>query len=572
MLIFERIKWQNFLSTGNDPIEIDLCANALTLVVGPNGAGKSTLLDALHYVLFGRAYRNINLGQLVNAINDSGLLVEVEFRKGSKKYKIKRGIKPNVFSIEVDGKEIEYEAAKKDTQKYLENEILGFGSRTFKQIVIIGSDGYVPFMRLDTADRRIIIEDLLNITLFSKMNEILKIQQKKTEDDIVNVKIQIEQVLKNIELQKKHVNASKHSTQDMIKDLNVEIEQSKKSKNGYISKIKDLNVEVNDKEKSILDYDNQIKKQNMLEKYRIQIKQNIDRVQRVINLFDGDKNVCPLCTQPLVSKEEVLKEHREQLENLSKGYEVLLGKARITQERLQDILQIQKWIEKGRNDLMIWDKNIDMLDKSIKMIEERIDMLRNQPVPQETLEISKELISTLTTHNDTKKQLLTLQQVQQQAGILLHDTGIKSQIIKKYLPIINKQLNDYLTLLDFFVDFNINSNFIETIKSRYRDTFSYENFSAGQKRRIDLALLFTWRAISKLKNSMDTNILILDEVLDGSLDAEGLDEFLSMLKLFSNEKSLNAFVISHRGDVLADKFEHSLSFSLNGNFSEMEVQ
>lgn len=566
MIKFKTIKWMNFLSTGNDWIEVQLDANPLTLIVGNNGAGKSTLLDALHYVLFGKAYRNINLPQLVNSINQTGMLVEVEFTIGSKQYKIKRGMKPTTFEIYENEQLIEQEAARRDYQKYLERNILNLSSRTFKQIVIVGSDSYIPFMRLDASDRRAVIENLLDIGIFSTMNQILRDQCKISESKLQDVKTKVTQTLEKIELQKKHIRANRKSNGEQIVDLQNELVELQTQSENIRNEIQNIDAQINTLITQTVEHDKIASKASNVEQLRIRIDQNRQKVERVLAVFEKNAN-CPTCNQTLDNKEIVCQTHHTQLDEINKGLAELEGKHNQYAAELLKIRNVMKSMDVARSQRIAYQQQSASLEQQQESISKRIDALKAQPISQETLAISQELINNLSQLNASKANTIQQMQYQDLCSMLLKDSGIKSRIIEQYLPVINTTVNQYLTQLDFFVDFNIDSSFTETIKSRHRDIFSYENFSAGQKRRIDLALLFTWRAVSKLKNSADCNILILDEVLDGSLDADGLEEFVSLLTIFSS--SCNSFVISHRGDVLADKFPNVIEFSLAGNFTEI---
>lgn len=566
MIKFKTIKWMNFLSTGNDWIEVQLDANPLTLIVGNNGAGKSTLLDALHYVLFGKAYRNINLPQLVNSINQTGMLVEVEFTIGSKQYKIKRGMKPTTFEIYENEQLIEQEAARRDYQKYLERNILNLSSRTFKQIVIVGNDSYIPFMRLDASDRRAVIENLLDIGIFSTMNQILRDQCKISESKLQDVKTKVTQTLEKIELQKKHIRANRKSNGEQIVDLQNELVELQTQSENIRNEIQNIDAQINTLITQTVEHDKIATKASNIERLRIRIDQNRQKVERVLAVFEKNAN-CPTCNQTLDNKEIVCQMHHSQLDEINKGLAELEGKHNQYAAELLKIRNVMKSVDVARSQRIAYQQQSASLEQQQESISKRIDALKAQPISQETLAISQELINNLSQLNASKANTIQQMQYQDLCSMLLKDSGIKSRIIEQYLPVINTTVNQYLTQLDFFVDFNIDSSFTETIKSRHRDIFSYENFSAGQKRRIDLALLFTWRAVSKLKNSADCNILILDEVLDGSLDADGLEEFVSLLTIFSS--SCNSFVISHRGDVLADKFPNVIEFSLAGNFTEI---
>ncbi len=554
MIHFKNIRWKNFLSTGNQFTEVTLDKTPTTLIVGENGSGKSTILDALTFSLFGKPFRRVNKGQLVNSVNNGGTLTEVEFAIGSKRYMVRRGIKKNIFEIFVDGKKLNQDAKIADQQEYLENTILKLNFKSFTQIVILGSASFTPFMQLKATDRRTIIEDLLDIQIFSVMNGLLRNRISENKEDILNNGVQLE-------LTEGHIS----TTDEVINDL-------KKTKSDQIDKnLKD--IEKNETESVKLSEDitellNLVSKDNSadefkkLDKYREGIERNILKAEKEIEFYEQN-DTCGTCNQELDEehKSKMISEHHGKMHAWRDGLMTLSGKISDLNTKMDEINKIQTTISQKQIQIQGISQYIEKLKIQISEIEERED-----DVEAKTKKL-KELKEELKLCIDRKEKFSIKKQLYETASILLKDSGIKTRIIKQYLPIMNKLVNKYLASMDFFVSFNLDENFNEKIKSRHRDEFTYDSFSEGEKMRIDLALLFTWRTIAKMKNSVNTNLLILDEVFDSSLDAHGTDEFLRIINNLQGKQ--NVFVISHKGDSLTDKFRNKITFEKYKNFSRI---
>ncbi|MGH7744741.1 MAG: ATP-binding protein [Candidatus Dormibacteria bacterium] len=568
MIRFKTVRWRNFLSTGASWIEIPLNVQSMILIIGKNGAGKSTLLDALVYGLFGSPYRNINVVGLVNSINNADCVVEVEFQQGSKNFKVIRGQRPSIFELYENGVLVNQDAASRDLQKYLDRTILGFNKKSFTQIIIVGSTSFTPFMRLTQYDRRLIIENLLDIEVFSIMNKVVKARLSTLNATLDDVRIQMTATLDKIELQKRYIADSRKTNEELIVQKQSEVAncQSQIENHGLnvlaMEKvIQELQYNISG-EKVLLD------RINKLEQFRIKIDSNINKVNKELTFYQ-DNDVCSTCHQPLSNKEQMLSDCKQRHSEFQEGlYKVEVSQSSL-EEQLGEIRKVQQEIDDKQMDVLSLTTAIEQIDVFVKRLTAEIETLKTKaPISEDLLQVSKDMYSKLEALQQQRQETVDGKSYFDLAALLLKDSGIKTKIIKQYLPLINKLVNQYLAAMDFFVNFNIDEEFKETIKSRHRDKFNYENFSEGQKRRIDLSLLFTWRAVAKIKNSINTNLLILDEVLDGSLDSDGMDEFLRLLNTFGNEN--NVFLISHRGDILADKFNNTLKFELVGNFSEVQ--
>jgi len=567
MILFSKVRYKNFLSTGNYFTEINLNANATTLIIGENGAGKSTFLDAITFGLFGKPFRSINKPQLINSINDKECVVEVEFNTLSKKYKVIRGIKPNVFEIYCDGDLLNQDAKAKDYQDHLEKLILKMNYKSFTQIVILGSTNFIPFMQLSAADRRSVIEDLLDIQIFSAMNLVVKNKLNAYKTEAGQLKIQIDATKGKIELHKKHLEELKKNSKEIIDAKKKEFEENSKT-------LQQLQIELEEKEKQIDDLifstsDEEFtnKRFNKLNNLEAKIEGNIQKLEKDI-LFYSVNSTCPTCDQTINNKEEKVHTCNIKIGELSEGLNKLKEESDAVLQRINTIKTTQKELKSLEQDLVRITTHRKQVRSYIAKIQEEIDIIVNKPAMSNEFKAqSKELLNALQEFNDKRKTVSEQTQNYDIVAQLLKDGGIKSKIIKQYVPIINKLVNKYLAAMNFFVNFNLDEEFKESIKSRHRDDFSYENFSEGEKKRIDLALLFTWRAVAKLKNSANTNLLIFDEVFDGSLDSNGTEEFLKLINMFSD--GTNIFVISHKGDVLIDKFKHTIKFAKIKNFSQV---
>jgi DNA repair exonuclease SbcCD ATPase subunit len=566
MTYFLVIRWKNLLSTGNAWTEVRLDKYPMTLIIGKNGAGKSTLLDALTFVLFGKPFRNINKPKLINSINDSNLVVEVEFRSGSRHYKIVRGQKPDIFEIHQDNILINQDASSKDYQKHLEKTILGFNMKSFTQIVIVGSSSFIPFMRLKTDERRMIIEDLLDIEIFSTMNKVLKIKTRNVSDSSNEIKNKISGIMEKIELQKKFINESKKSNEEQIEKKRNEVSNNQIQITNLSNDANLIQKHIHALEAKILDEVSVRDNIQKLEKYRIKIDTNINNLSKEIDFYNNNSN-CPKCKQDINNRNKMVSICQHKLENSKEGIKQLEEKQSELEQRLDNIKGVHTKVSEHQMELTRILSTISEIQKhNNKLLNDINELSSKKPISDDLLQVSKNLYSDLEKLNNDRKDIIDKRAYYDMATLLLKDKGIKAKIIKQYLPVINKMVNKYLTSMDFFVNFNIDEEFKETIKSRHRDLFSYENFSEGEKLRIDLALLFTWRAVAKIKNSMNTNLLILDEIFDGSLDASGTEEFMRLLHTFGNEA--NIFLISHKSDILIDKFTNILKFDKIGSFSE----
>lgn len=568
MIIFEKLRWKNLLSSGNSFTEIDLNSHNHTLIIGENGAGKSTILDALMFALYGKPFRKINKPQLVNTINSRDLLIECEFRIGDKKCLVKRGIKPNLFEIYVNDTLVNLEASVIDYQEYFEKNILKMNFKSFSQIVILGSASFVPFMQLSAANRREVVEDLLDIQIFSVMNVLLKEKVTKNQNDLQEVQYQITNIQDKIELEKRHIKELQDNDQEYIDEKKQEIQRHETSISEIDQKINDCLLRIKELNQSIADSSKVSTKTKKIVSVSEQLYAKRDKLKQEIEFFTTHES-CPSCAQNIEHnhRQNIVGETNEKLEKVLTAIEEAENILKQLNDRTNEIKKIEKKViglesENASNkaqrkmwaDLIIkLKRDIDTKLKTNEIKEDRLGILQKELVEKESL----------------KKSLIEDKSVLSVASIMMKDTGIKTKIISQYVPVINQLINKYLAEMDFFVNFELNENFEETIKSRFRDEFSYASFSEGEKSRLDLALLFTWRTIAKLRNSASTNLLILDEVFDGSLDYEGSEKLLSIIK--SLTAGNNVFIISHKTDSYLDKFERVIKFEKIKNFSEMKT-
>jgi DNA repair exonuclease SbcCD ATPase subunit len=542
------------LSTGNQFTEVQLNKSSTTLIVGDNGSGKSTVLDALCFGLFNKPFRRITKPQLVNTINDGGLLVEIEFDYGSKSYKVRRGVKKNIFEIYVDGKRLNQDAKVTDQQEYLEKTILKLNYKSFTQIVLLGTAGFVPFMQLKSTDRRAIIEDLLDIQIFSVMNLLLKNKISENKEESLSVDVKKELSTGNIDI-----------TQELIADLKKtktnQIQQNERDIGNNEEEIDRLNTTIKELMDSISD-DKTAQTLKELEGYQKGIEQKMMSSENEIEFYEQN-DTCSTCSQDLSDehKTKMIEEHHGVMHKNGSALLQLGNKIKDMKSRLVHVSNVQTAISTNQNQIQAISSYITKLKDQIKEIEDREDDI------DEKIQKLKDLKGELKSCLEKREKLSIQKQLYETAYVLLKDTGIKTRIIKQYLPIMNKLINKYLASMDFFVSFNLDEKFEEKIKSRHRDEFTYDSFSEGEKMRIDLALLFTWRTIAKMKNSVNTNLLILDEVFDSSLDANGTEEFLKIINKLAGKQ--NTFVISHKGDVLFDKFKNVIKFEKYKNFSRI---
>ena len=550
MIIFEKIRWKNFLSTGNSFTEVNITDAQSHLVVGANGAGKSTMLDALCFVLFNKPFRKISKSQLINSINERETVVEIEFRIGGTDYHVIRGIKPNVFEIHRNGNLLDQEAAQKDTQKYLEQSILKFNFKSFTQVVILGSSTFVPFMQLNAPVRREVIEDLLDIQVFSRMNNILKDRMKDARETLKDCEHNLAMSERSLTLQQKTItNMEKMSTshkdkmQKRIGEIDTRMEENHDEIDEFtvkISRMQDIQTE----------YDE-------MRDMRVKIQSNLDKAERDLKFYWGNDE-CPTCNQVVADKTAMIEGAQGRQKRFIEGLNIITDSLNRGNKQIKELKEyadkinannheykaLQKEMNQLLSDVNAETPNIDAEKQLLKQYEDKHSAISN-----DCAEVNKD-------HDNLKV-----------VGTLLRDSGIKSKIIGKFVPIINKSINKYLQKMDTFFNFTLDDEFNEVIKSRYRDDFSYASFSEGEKQKIDLSLLFTWRDIAKLKNSAATNLLILDEVFDSSLDDQATDELLKILRGLGD--NVNLFVISHKGELLLDKFEKTLRFSKANDFSKL---
>jgi DNA repair exonuclease SbcCD ATPase subunit len=566
MIVFKTARWKNVLSTGNVFTEVKLNAHHTTLVVGKNGHGKSTLLDVLTFALFGKPFRKINKGNLVNSINRKDCLVELEFSIGSREYLIRRGMNPGLFEIEIDGNPVNQDSVSRDYQKYLENNILKFNYRAFTQIAILGSKSFVPFMKLIPQDRRTIIENLLDIQIFSSMNKVAREDLKKAFSDIADNKKEITNIQQKIELQKRYVEESKKNVQAEIEKREADIVTHQQALDKLDGEDAVLSKAY---EKLIVDDRDKVDKMlRQLKEFEVKIKSNKGKACKDHEFYTNNEH-CPTCQQTIQSdfRLEAINKANTSISQFDTALDQLHGETEKWQMKLNGIretLTLQGEIESQRSRLRVSHKHIVTY---IKKVDGEIAELKGQRVlSDDMMKVSEDLVTELERRVEVHKGLVENRAYLELAVEFLKDGGIKAQIIKQYLPVINQLVNKYLAAMDFFVNFELNEEFEETIKSRHRDQFTYDSFSEGEKQKIDIALLFAWRAVAKMKNSLNCNLLILDEIFDSSLDGVGADLVLTILEAMAHEA--NVFVISHR-ELLHDKFENTLRFQKLGNFSEI---
>jgi DNA repair exonuclease SbcCD ATPase subunit len=569
MIIFEKVRWKNFLSTGNWFTEIDFTRSPNTLIIGSNGSGKSTILDALTFGLFGKPFRKINKPQLPNSINEKECIVEIEFKVGKKSYKIIRGIKPNIFEIYQDGNLLNQDAASRDYQEVLEKNILKLNFKSFTQIVILGSASFTPFMQLSAADRRNIIEDLLDIQIFSSMNSLVKEKMVEIKDASAKIKYDMDLTAEKIELQKQNIEEHKKHNDAEIEKKKQEIITSETQIGHLQIDIELIQKHINALTSKILNKDAVDAKKTKLSNLETQLSNNLRKLDKEVKFYE-DNHDCPTCKQTITQdwKEKQILEKQVKKGDISTALTDIEKKIADANNIVNEMLKITKHINEHNSEVIKHNASITAINKYVAKLNAEIAELstRKDNLEEENTKL-KELREKLTELVKKQKQIADEKQYYEFAGTLLKDTGIKTKIIKQYLPIMNKLINKYLTAMDSFINFNLNENFEETIKSRHRDDFSYHNFSEGEKMRIDLAILFTWRQIAKLKNSVNTNLLILDEVFDSSLDTVGTDEFLKLM--YDIGQDTNVFVISHKGDQLFDKFRSVIRFEKKNNFSRI---
>jgi len=568
MIVFEKICWKNFLSTGNQFSEIKLNGNQNTLIIGQNGAGKSTILDALTFVLFGKSFRKINKSQLINTTNEKDCVVEIEFTIGSISWKIRRGIKPNIFEIYRDGSLLNQDASANDQQKFLEQSILKMNYKSFTQIVILGSSNFVPFMQLTSAGRREVIEDILDIKIFSTMNTLVKEKLRQRREDVKVVSLKKESLTDKVKMQENFIREMESRGKDTIKkidqkisELNVNIEYLNSDNNEHEKDVKRYTKE----RESVADAKDKVRKLGNL---KGKISQKISTISNTRKFF-SDNDTCPTCTQEINNdmKSEKISTLNKEVNKLESGYDELLETIKSEEFResvfdniTRSIMESQSKISSNNAKISQLNAQIFGLNEDVKMINEQA---KNKTEEKDKLvEYKEKLEKSFDTLVEKKNEISNYDFVHN----LLKDNGVKSKIIEKYLPLINQSVSKYLQMMDFYINFSLDEEFNETILSPIHEDFSYSSFSEGEKQRIDLALLFTWREVAKIKNSTNTNLLIMDEIFDSSLDGFGTEDFLKIIKFVV--KDANVFVISHK-ESLHDRFEKVVKFEKRKNFSQI---
>ena len=571
MIIFKKIRYKNFLSTGNHFNEIDFQKNHTNLIIGTNGSGKSTMLDALTFGLFNKSFRQIKKAQLINATNEKDCIVEVEFSVNSRDYLVRRGIKPNIFDIEVNGNPLHKESDDRANQRILEESILKVNYKSFTQIVILGSSTFVPFMQLSTTNRRDVIEDLLDIRIFSVMNNMIKDRIRERKEQARSLDLKKENLKDKIQLQSNLIQKLQDQGQEKIKSNHDKINQLLSESDNYAVTNEELEVEVTglleDQEK-VAGADQKLRKLN---NFKGQISNKVTMITKEHKFFT-ENTVCPTCTQSIEESFRLNKidDVQTKARELKKGFNDLEESIKTEQDRERQFKKLSKEITKLNHDISQNNTHISFNQRQVRDLESEIQTITKQfkdrNIENEKLEEFKSNLDITLDELSVKRQDIFHHDF---AYSLLKDDGVKTKIIKKYLPYINAQVNRYLQMMDFYINFTLDEEFSETVKSPIHEDFSYSSFSEGEKMRIDLALLFTWREVARVKNSVNTNLLIMDEVFDSSLDGFGTDEFLKIIKFVIRDA--NIFVISHKSD-LHDKFDSVIKFDKLRGFSSIVSQ
>jgi len=567
MILFEKLRWKNLLSTGNIFTELDLNKVNTTLIVGENGAGKSTILDALSFSLFGKPFRKINKPQLVNTITRKDMVVEIEFSISSNRYKIVRGLKPNIFEVYQNGNLLNQSAEMKDYQNILEKQILKINHKSFCQVVVVGTATFQPFMQLSASARREIIEDLLDLQIFTTMNTLLKSKVADNNEFIIEATAEQKYIIEKIELVKKHMLELQNNNDHIISEKQELIVESNKQIETLSAQYWELDAQIKEMKETIKDEKEISKRMNKFSSIRHQIEAKVAILNNDVKFLVNHTD-CPTCKQQIDTsfRDATLVEKQSKISEAKDGLVLLQEQYDKVNAELNTIIEVQANINTLSMEQFKAKNNIDSMIKYRDALEKEISKITIQQDEDEGSKIN-ELVTELESHEVKYNNLVDEKQVLSAASMLLKDGGIKSRIIKQYVPVINKLINKYLSAMDFFVQFELDEEFNETIKSRFRDEFSYASFSEGEKMRINLAILFTWRAVAKLRNSISTNLLIMDEVMDSSLDSNGTEEFLKILNQLTVDT--NTFIISHKGDQLYDKFTNVIKFEKHKNFSKI---
>ena len=564
---FSVVRWKNFLSTGNAFTEVKLDQHKSTLIVGENGAGKSTILDAICFALYGKPFRKINKPQLLNSLNKKGLEVEIEFRSNNKDYLVRRGIKPAIFEIFCNGELLNQDAAARDYQEYLESTILKLSYKSFGQVVVLGSSTFIPFMQLSAKDRREVIEDLLDIEIFTTMNSLLKEHVSENKEKVQDSKYQIELYETQIQSAEEHNESIRQLREEEVAKLKEKIRVKVQYAEEQKTLAEGIDVEINDLIAQIIDKASVKKKHTDAQALNRDFENKLKALEKEVAFYHDHDN-CPTCKQEIDPdfKHSHVTDYEERKVKILNAKDQLAQKLKEYNNRIDEISDIEdqvaaKTLERGEH-----NANVKLTVGSLKEIKKELEEAEQEAKAVDTSHV-EQLRSALVEEKKAYQDLLSRREMLSVVSTMLKDGGIKTRIIKQYVPIMNTLVNKYLAAMDFFVQFELDENFNETIKSRFRDVFSYASFSEGEKLRIDLALMFTWRAVSKLRNSVSTNLLIMDEIMDSSLDAAGTEEFLKIINDLTEDS--NVFIISHKGDQLLEKFENTIKFEKHKNFSRM---
>jgi DNA repair exonuclease SbcCD ATPase subunit len=567
LIFFKTLRWKNFLSTGNVFTEIDLCKSTTTLIVGENGAGKSTILDALTFALFGKPFRKVNKPQLLNSITRKDLVVEIEFNINKTEYKIIRGQKPNIFEVYQNDSLINQSAEMRDYQEVLEKQILKLNFKSFCQVVVLGSATFTPFMQLPSGQRREVIEDLLDLQIFTTMNSLLKDRVQQNNEELINITADQKVIMEKIKLIQKHLEEKQSNNEKLITEKVELIEETNTKISDLDSKYWQYDRKINELKESIEDKESITSKINKLTQLKHKIEAKKALIENDIKFFENHDG-CPTCKQTIDEnfKVQTLDTKKDEIDKIETGLVELYKQYEEANDRLTSIMDLTTEINNNNMEQYKCKNQIDTLIKYREQLEREISNINQVQEADESekhteLQEEMELVANRYNESMDEKQILSA------ASMLLKDGGIKARIIKQYVPVINKLINKYLSSMDFFVQFELDEEFNETIKSRFRDEFSYASFSEGEKMRINLAILFTWRAVAKLRNSVSTNLLILDEVMDSSLDSNGTEEFLKIILQLVQDT--NTFIISHKTDQLYDKFSNIIRFEKKQNFSKV---
>jgi len=541
-----------------------------TLIVGSNGSGKSTLLDALCFVLFNKPFRIIKKDQIVNSINNAECIVEIDFTVGTKDYKIVRGIKPNLFEIYQDGTLINQDANSIDYQKHLEQNIMRLNYRSFLQVVLLGSSSYEPFMKMKPRYRREVVEEILDIRVFGLMDLILRSQQSDLAKKVIEMKHRAELIQTKYETELNHFKAISDLNMNDLDGKKQLVKKNDDDSKDYSNKINELNTKIGVYKHDIENKDKTQKKVGQLTKLEAKIETNLNTHKKTLEFFNNNDN-CPTCTQPIDQdfKKQKIEATEKRVKTLQDGMKELISEIANTELKLSEMNKVSQKIQELNIDISKFETSLDELNKFSNRIHEEIRLLENKQVDGKEIQIQlDELNSKLEETRIEKDRIIEQKDYVDILREILNDKGAKAQIIRKYVPIMNNLINQHLQAMDFFVSFHLDEEFNETVKSRFRDTFNYNNFSEGEKMRIDLALLFTWRHIAKMKNSTNTNLLILDEIFDGSLDGQGTDDFFKIITQLTKE---NIFIISHKGDIMFDKFTNIIKYEKYKNFTRLQA-